>query len=73
MRIIFVNDFKIVVTLKDKTTRHVEELNADDEKILKVKTQTGEILDISHVECFIVNDKIKTIKDTFTYLDKIFN
>ena len=71
MIVTFAKSFEVLAALKDETARHVKELKTDDEKILRVTVETGEILDISDVECFIVNGTPRSIKETFVCIDRI--
>lgn len=65
MIVTFAKSFEVVAALKDGTARYVKELKTDDEQILRVTADTGEVFDISDVECFIVNGTPRSVKETF--------
>lgn len=72
MIITFTESFEVLAALKDKTARHIKELKTDDEQILRVTADTGEVFDISEVECFIVNGTPRSAKEAFNQINTIF-
>lgn len=72
MIISFNKKLELLAALKDETARHIKELSTNEKMILKVVADTGEMFDISDVECFVLNGTPRTKRETLNYLDAIF-